>query len=87
MRTISSKKYANNVEDIVCDALSDAIQSAYCYLARELGFMPDYDERERHAIEIFDALYEDGTLAEMRDKVIELFEEHGMDVRPDGREW
>lgn len=86
MRTISSKEYAQMVEDTICNSLADALQSAFDYITRHLGCIEDYDERQIAAEKMVCA-FQEGCEATWRDQAIELFEMYGMDVVPDGKEW
>ena len=86
MREISSKEYTLMVEDIICDSLVDALRGAFDYIARHLGCIEDYDERQIAAEKMVCA-FQEGCEATWRDQAIELFEMYGMDVRSDGKEW
>lgn len=87
MREIDSREYAEMVEDTITGNVEGAIANAFTFLARHYGFALDYDEREKAALEICDELWASGTLGNLRDEVIALFEKHGMDVKSDGREF
>lgn len=87
MRVISSKEYAEMVEDTICLNIEDAIEVAYGYLARSYDFCDDYYERERRALAISEELRESGAIARIRDEAIKLFEKYGMDIRPDGKDF
>ena len=84
MSEISSKEYAEVVEDTITNNIEGAICSSFEFLAREYGFIPDYYERERIAFKICDELWACGALSAIRDEVIAQFEKHGMDVESDG---
>ena len=84
MKTISSKEYALNVEDVIENILADGLDMAFDYIVKTYGM--EYDERQVRAMRMKEEFI-DGYAAEWRDKAIELFERHGMDVRPDGKEW
>jgi len=81
MRTISSKDYTLHVGDEIEWALEDALYDALTTISHRYGF-----DTVEHKAEFNDA-FVDGYAATMRDLAIELFEELGMDVRPDGKEW
>lgn len=83
MREISSREYAEEVSDRIEDALDDALIRVYNELADDYGF------RNIDEMCVFDMyFYGDANYAgQMRDLAIELFEECGMDVRPDDKEW
>lgn len=86
MRAISSKEYAEVVEDTICGRLEDAVGYSFEFIFRELGIAPDYDERQvllQSAMDSFQCDIE----ATWRDQMIELFESYGLDVESDGREW
>ena len=86
MRIISSKKYAEVVEDTICECLENAIEDAFDIIAKELGCIADYDERQSAAIGMVNA-FQYGMEATWRDQTIELFELYGIDVRPDGEDY
>lgn len=80
MREISSKEYATKVQDAVEYAIEDALYDVYTGLAKRYGFeamagSDFYDELSFRC------------LATMRDMAIGLFEECGMDVKSDGRDF
>jgi len=80
MKVISSKEYALHVQDEVENAIEDGLYGVYTDLAKRYGFdaldgSDFYDELSFRC------------LATMRDAAIELFEECGMDVRSDGRDY
>ena len=85
MREISGKEYAELVEDTIVESLENAVGSAYTHIMRNLGM--GYDEREVNAAKLVDELWQNGEMAVMRDFLIKRFEEHGLDVYPDGKEW
>ena len=87
MREISSREYAEMVEDTITNGIENAICSAFDFIAREYGFMPDYYEREKTAFRICDELWACGALSAIRDETIAQFEKHGMDVTSDGRDF
>ena len=86
MREISSKRYAMEVEDIICESLENALMSAFDLITKNLGCIEDYDERQLRALDMVIA-FQYGPEATWRDQVIWLFEEYGMDVCPDGKDW
>ena len=79
MREISSKEYALNVEDVVWGALADGLLHAYELLSDIHGFDPRTGDVE--------TAFDMGIAATWRDQAIELFEQYGLDVQPDGKEW
>ena len=87
MREISGEEYVNNVEDVITNNIEGAIASSFHFISREYGFATDFYEREKSALAISDELWYSGTLGHLRDEVIALFEKHGMNIRPDGKEW
>lgn len=84
MKVISSKEYALNIEDAIEHALADGLYSAFEYIMRIYGM--NYDERQVNWMRISED-FMDGIAAEWREQAITLFEKHGMDIRPDGKEW
>ena len=84
MRAVSSREYAEMVEDTITEGIEDSVRRAFDFIAREYGFLPDYYEREKVAFEICDELWACGAMAGFRDAVIVQFEKHGMDVASDG---
>ena len=84
MRTISSKEYALNVEDIIENALADGLYMAFDYITKMYGM--EYEERQVRLMHMKEEFL-GGYSAEWRDQAIELFERHGMDIQSDGREW
>ena len=86
MREIDSKEYANEVEDVICNSLEDALFGAFDYITRHMGCIEDYDERQVKAQQMV-AAFMCGPEATWRDQTIELFEMYGMDVVSDGTEW
>lgn len=85
-RQISSKEYAEMVEDVISDSIEDALRGAFDYITRKLGCIPDYDERQVAAENMIGA-FQMGCGATWRDQAIELFEMNGMDVTSDGSEF
>ena len=80
MKVISSKEYALRVQNEVENAIEDGLYGVYIDLAKRYGFdaldgSDFYDELSFRC------------LATMRDAAIELFEECGMDIMPDGTEF
>lgn len=86
MREISSERYANEVEDVICAGLEDALRGAFDYITRHLGCIEDYDERQV-AAECMVAAFQAGVEATWRDQAVKLFEIYGMDVTSDGRDF
>lgn len=80
MREISSKEYALRIEDEIEDTVESDMYSLFSELAKAYGF-------EDCGFDWFSAVYYDGYAATIRDEVIKMFEECGMDVKPDGRSW
>ena len=81
MREISSKEYALRVSGEVEYAIEDALYDVLTSLSRRYGF-----ETFEHKSDFNDAFI-DGYAATMRDQAIELLEECGLDVRPDGKDY
>ena len=79
---ISSKEYANNIEDVLDTALYEAIASTYSFVMREYKLEEDYYIREENAMKVADELL--GELAELRDKALGVFERYGMSIESDG---
>ena len=79
MREISSKEYAELVDDVVTGELEQAVRN----IARRVGL-----NTESYMI-VNDVVggFWDGPMATVRDQVIELLELNGLDVRSDGREY
>ena len=86
MREISSKRYAELVEDTITDSLKDALLGAFDYITRHLDCIADYDERSVRGQEMLEA-FQMGIESTWRDQAIELFEHYGMDVTSDGRDF
>lgn len=84
MRVISSKEYARNVDDVICESLSNALYSAFDEIMCEYGM--GYDERQVNAMKMLVAA-DFGLISKWRDQVVELFEQYGMNIRPDEKEW
>ena len=82
MREISSKEYALNIEDAICDKLYVAVRDAWHEIATAYGI--EYGQWNPDAVA---ASFVCGFGVTVRDSVIELFEECGMDVVPDEKEW
>ncbi len=80
MREISSKEYTEQVGDLIEGAICDSLFNIYNRLAGKYGF-------EKATFDEFWSYYCDGHIGDLRDNAIELFEELGMDIRPDGKEW
>lgn len=83
MRTIDSKTYAEEVEDVIWNSLKDALIGAFDYITRHMGCIEDYDERQVKAQQMAEA-FDAGIAATWRDQAIELFEMYGMDIKSDG---
>lgn len=79
MREISSKTYAEEVEDVIWNSLKDALVGAFDYITRHMGCIEDYDERQVKAQQMAEA-FDAGIAATWRDQAIELFEMYGMDI-------
>lgn len=86
MRVISSKEYAEWVEDVICNSLEDALMGAFEYITKHFGCIEDYDERSIASNNMACA-FQFGCEATWRDQAIELFEMYGMDVKSDGRDF
>lgn len=84
MREISSKDYTTMVEDKITDDLEARLYVTYNALAETFGFPRIVGEL---AEERFSELFADGYAAEMRDIAIRFYEEFGIPVRSDGKEW
>lgn len=74
-------------EDAIKCNIDGAICSSYEFLAREFGFGGDYYRRGADAMAIAEELWRDGTLVALRDRLVGLFEERGMDVEHDGSDF
>lgn len=85
MRTIDAEQYATLVGDRIEDDLEVRLLITFNALADRLGFEKVSAGEREEEFEI--AYYEGGYAAEMRDLAIRFFEEVGMDVQPDGKEW
>lgn len=81
MREISSKEYALRIEDEIESTIEVDMFDLFNELAEHFGF-PKQDEFGE-----FSAVYYDGYAASIREEVIKLFEECGMDVTSDGRSY
>ena len=81
-RVIGSKEYAIEIEDVICDALEDAVVSAWREIAGKYG-IADAEKNEDNVRYGF----ADGIMPTVRDSVIETFEFWGLDVEPDGKDW
>ena len=81
MREVSSREYATYIQDEIEQTIEVDMFDLFNSLAKTYGFRPqgEFDE--------FSAVYYDGYAATIREEVIKMFEELGMDVRPDGRSW
>ena len=79
MREISSKEYAELVDDVVTDELEQAVSN----IARRVGL------NTKTYVNVNDVVggFWFGPMATVRDQVIELLELNGMDVRSDGRDY
>ena len=86
MRKISSKQYAEMVEDVISNSIEDALRGAFDYITRHLGCIEGYDERQV-AAERMIGTFQMGCGATWRDQAIKLFELNGMDVKSDGRDF
>jgi hypothetical protein len=84
MREISSKEFANMVEDKITNDIEARLYVTYNALAETFGFPRIVGEL---AEERFSELFADGYAAEMRDIAIRFFEEFGMPVKSDGRDF
>ena len=84
MREISSKEYAEMVEDTIFGSLEDALRDAFDFIMKTYGM--EYAERQVKAENMVTAFYW-GFGDTWRDQAIELFEMYGMDVKPDGRDF
>lgn len=80
MLVISNDEYVENVSERIEDAIDYALLQVYNEIANEYGF------RNVDEMSTFDLYFygDRDYAAKMRDLAIELFEEVGMDVRPDG---
>ena len=83
MREISSEEYALEVSDRIEDEIDSTLINLFADLAYKFGFEP-IDE-----MWVFDGYYygDANYAGKIRDLVIEMFEECGMDIRPDGRDF
>lgn len=77
MNEISSKEYANIVEDAIVNDVEITLANILFGLSQRYHFKPD--------LEAFHNGYQEGIAAEVRDLAIQLFEEVGLNVRSDGR--
>ena len=82
MREISSREYANEVEDVICGHLERAVGSAWNEIAKAYG-IPNSAETVENVMASFAC----GIGPAVRDSLIETFEFWGMDVRSDGRDY
>lgn len=85
MRTIDAEQYAILVGDRIEDDLEVRLLITFNALAERFGFERISAGEREEEFEI--AYYEGGYAAEMRDLAIRFFEDAGMDIRPDDREW
>lgn len=81
MREISSREYALRVEDEIESTIEVDMFDLFNELAEHFGFEKQDD------FGCFSAVYYDGYAATIRDEVIKLFEECGMDITGDGRDF
>lgn len=86
MREISSKEYAEVVEDTTSDLLEAALGAAFMYVMKKLKCFADESELQAAKDDMI-AAFQMGCGATWRDQAIELFELYGLDVRPDGKDW
>ena len=82
MRKISSKEYALEITDVIDGKLYDAVRDAWQEVATKYGI--EYGMWNPDAVATSFAC---GFGATVRDSLVELFEECGMDIRPDDKEW
>lgn len=85
MRTIDAEQYATLVGDRIEDDLEVRLLITFNALAERFGFARINAGEREEEFEI--AYYEGGYAAEMRDLAIRFFEDAGMDIRPDDKEW
>lgn len=85
MRTIDAEQYAILVGDRIEDDLEVRLLITFNALAERFGFERISAGEREEEFEI--AYYEGGYAAEMRDLAIRFFEDAGMDIRPDDKEW
>ena len=78
---ISSKTYATEVEDLIENTLEDAL---FCVLYN-LGKKFNLDQL--CSISDFQDIYTESYSAYLRDVVIKFFEECGLDIFPDGKDF
>lgn len=81
---ISSRDYAMMVEDKITDDLEARLYVTFNALAETFGFARISGEYMENR---FASLFRDGYAAEMRDLAIGFFEEFGMPVKSDGRDF
>lgn len=80
MREISSKEFAQEIEDEIMFSVADTLHPVFNRLAERYGF--EKVGYERFSDKLYDCHY-----GELRDYIIEWFEACGMDIRPDDEEW
>ena len=85
MRTIDAEQYATLVGDRIEDDLEVRLLITFNALAERFGFERISAGEREEEFEI--AYYEGGYAAEIRDLAIRFFEDAGMDIRPDDKEW
>jgi len=81
---IPSKDYATMVEDKIVDDLEARLYVTFNALAERFGFARINGEYMENR---FASLFRDGYAAEMRDLAIRFYEEFGMPVTSDGRDF
>ena len=84
MKVVSQRFYARKVEDKIADDIEARLYVTYNALAETFGFPMICGEREEDR---FSELFASGYAAEMRDIAIRFYEEFGLPVRGDGKEF
>lgn len=84
MREINAKEYANGVEDKIVDDIEARLYVTYNAIAERFGYPKICGEYVENR---FASLFMDGYAAEMRDLAIRFYEEFGMPIKSDGREF
>ena len=82
MREINSKEFAARVDDRIENDVEVTLLPIFNHLARRFGFEPIRDTDEFETV-----YYMGGYASRIRDIAIEMFEELGMNIQPDGMEW
>ena len=84
MMEVSQRDYAMMVEDKVVDDIEARLYVTFNAIAETFGFAKVNGEYMENR---FSSLFRSGYAAEMRDIAIRFYEEFGMPVRGDGKEF